>query len=113
MRPLAGNPYQNPWLLHARQQWPDRAFFDLDADSDEVSVHYAKTFVGEATDLLVSVAISEETVEPGLLLSVLRPLVRQRPATLRIISEPTSEVIKRLYQSLRPDEIRIASIETW
>ena len=112
-RPLEGNPYQNPWLTLVKKHHPTWPCYDLDGESDEVSVHYAKQFVQEASTLWVSVAHSEEISKPELASAVLRPLVRNRPTFLGVLTEGPIPGLERLFNGLKPNVLGYGGVDDW
>ncbi len=81
----ASNTYTKPVVEQVKQQLPGVAILDLDAQSDEVMLHYAKRFLEESERAVICFKAPEPEAGFGKLMPLLEELLQEQPDRLLLL----------------------------
>jgi hypothetical protein len=93
--------YQNPLLEQVKKQFPDVAVLDIDSQSGELVLHYAKKLLQDATQVLVCLDSANADAGFGSIFSLLELLLEGQKDQL-ILFRNTHNRLLRMVQA-RPE----------
>ena len=102
--------YGIPWV---QSLGAELEVYDIDARSDDVTLHYARLFLEQAEHLWVTIA-ADGSSDLSKVQAVLRPLARRRPPSLQIILPEALPGLEVLFRALQPQEVHhLPETEAW
>ena len=113
LSPLPGAPFESPWVTQVREQFPGLTVYEVDAQADEVTVHYAKVLAQEVDGLYITTALAQAGEDVSVLQATLRPLVRHSQAEIWVLADQEAPMPHRLFHSLRPKQLLYCPMEDW
>lgn len=93
--------YSNPMLDQAKKLLPDVAILDLDSQSDQLVLHYARQLLKEATQTIVCIDSATPDAGLGSIFSLLEPILESEKSQLFLFRSKHNR-LQRMLQA-RPE----------
>ncbi|WP_242926513.1 hypothetical protein [Pontibacter vulgaris] len=97
----AGTSYSNPVIQQVKHQFPEVAILDLDIQSDELMLHFAKRLLHESGRAVICFNATESETGFGKLIPLLEELLQVQPNRLLLLLGQHAR-LQRMAQA-RPD----------